>query len=266
MEPTETPRSDGGAAKRRINSGIVAAGVAFGLTLAGLGVAAAQTDTTGDTSTTTAQAATTAAPSSSDTTAPAASAPSQTGSAAAPQQAPPRAAETPLTGDTAEKVKAAALGAVPGGTVIRAETDSDGSPYEAHVRTSDGTEVVVKVGADFKVTGIETGPAGGHHGGRGPGGPGGQAELTGDAAAKATAAAQAAVPGGSVLRAEQNPDGSGYHVHVQKSDGTEVVVRLDTNFKVTGVDTAPPGFGGPGGHPGPGGPAPDGSTTPTTTS
>ena len=60
--------------------------------------------------------------------------------------------ETLLTGTTASKVRAAALAAVPGGTVIRVETDSDGSPYEAHVRTSDGTIVTVKVDRSFKVT------------------------------------------------------------------------------------------------------------------
>src|SRR5215211_6259820 len=43
------------------------------------------------------------------------------------------AREELLTGDTAEKVKAAALAAVPGGTVQRVETDAEGSPYEAHM-------------------------------------------------------------------------------------------------------------------------------------
>ena len=63
--------------------------------------------------------------------------------------------EALLTGTTAEKVTAAALAAVPGGTILRVETDSGGSPYEAHVRKSDGTEVVVKVDKEFKVTSIE---------------------------------------------------------------------------------------------------------------
>jgi hypothetical protein len=60
-----------------------------------------------------------------------------------------------LSGDTAAKVKSAAEDKVPGGTVLRVETDSDGSPYEAHVRKSDGTEVVVKVDKDFKATDVE---------------------------------------------------------------------------------------------------------------
>jgi len=64
--------------------------------------------------------------------------------------------EQPLTGDTAAKVKAAALAKVPG-TVERVETDVDhGSPYEAHVRKADGTEVEVLVDKDFQVTDTNT--------------------------------------------------------------------------------------------------------------
>ena len=62
--------------------------------------------------------------------------------------------ETLLTDVTASKVRAAALNAVPGGTIIRVETDSEGSPYEAHVRKSDGTEVEVLVNKDFEVTAV----------------------------------------------------------------------------------------------------------------
>jgi hypothetical protein len=64
--------------------------------------------------------------------------------------------ETLLTGSTAQKVEEAALAAVPNGTIIRVKTDSDGSPYEAHVQKSNGDEVVVKVDENFNVTGIET--------------------------------------------------------------------------------------------------------------
>jgi uncharacterized membrane protein YkoI len=77
--------------------------------------------------------------------------------------------ETLLTDGTADKVKQAALDKVPGATVIRVETDSDGSPYEAHLRKSDGTEVTVKVDKNFKATDVQNGfgPGPGH----GPGGP-----------------------------------------------------------------------------------------------
>jgi hypothetical protein len=63
--------------------------------------------------------------------------------------------ETLLSGTTADKVKAAALAEVTGGTIERVETDADhGSPYEAHVRKSDGTQVEVLVNKDFKVTAV----------------------------------------------------------------------------------------------------------------
>ena len=71
--------------------------------------------------------------------------------------------ETLLTGTTASKVRAAALKAVPGATVIRVETDSEGSPYEAHLKKSDGTFVTVKIDKNFKVTATEEG-FGGHGG------------------------------------------------------------------------------------------------------
>jgi hypothetical protein len=63
-----------------------------------------------------------------------------------------------LTGTTADKARAAALAAVPGGTVERVENDAEGAVYEAHMVKSDGTHVTVKMDANFKVTGIETGP------------------------------------------------------------------------------------------------------------
>jgi hypothetical protein len=62
-----------------------------------------------------------------------------------------------LTGDTAAKVKAAALAKYPGATVLRVETDSDGV-YEAHLTTSGGQQITVEVDKSFKVTGEESGP------------------------------------------------------------------------------------------------------------
>jgi uncharacterized membrane protein YkoI len=63
--------------------------------------------------------------------------------------------EQPLSGDTAAKVKAAALKKVTGGTVERVETDVDhGSPYEAHVRKADGTQLEVLVNKSFEVTAV----------------------------------------------------------------------------------------------------------------
>jgi uncharacterized membrane protein YkoI len=142
--------------------------------------------------------------------------------------------ETALTGDTATKVKEAALAKVPG-TVLRAETD-EGGVYEAHVRKADGTEVEVKVGKDFAVTAVdEHGGRGGRHGGPGGGGPGGgETALTGDTAAKVKAAALAKVDG-TVLRVESDRGGV-YEAHVRKADGTEVEVKVGKDFAVTAVE------------------------------
>ena len=65
--------------------------------------------------------------------------------------------ETLLTGATASKIRAAALAAVPGATVIRVETDSDGAAYEAHLRKADGSYVTVKLDKGFHVTRTDSG-------------------------------------------------------------------------------------------------------------
>jgi uncharacterized membrane protein YkoI len=69
-----------------------------------------------------------------------------------------RSDETTLTGDTATKVKDAALAKTGGGTVERVETDADGhAAYEAHVLKTDGTHVTVYVDKQFEVVGTESG-------------------------------------------------------------------------------------------------------------
>ena len=85
------------------------------------------------------------------------------GAAIDPSQ-PQRPDETLLTGDTATKVTAAALAAYPNATIERVETDSEGV-YEAHVVTTAGEHLIVQVGADFSVTGTQSGPGAGHMGG-----------------------------------------------------------------------------------------------------
>ncbi|MGH8835365.1 MAG: PepSY domain-containing protein [Actinomycetes bacterium] len=69
--------------------------------------------------------------------------------------------ETLLTGDSANRVRAAALAEYPGATIERVETDSDGV-YEAHLVTTGGERVTVEVGEDFAVSGTESAPGGGH--------------------------------------------------------------------------------------------------------
>ncbi len=93
--------------------------------------------------------------------------------------------ETLLTGTDLQKADSAATAAVPGATIIRAETDSSGNgKYEVHMKKSDGTYVTVELDSGFNVTGTVSGfgrgPAGAPDGhgtapagqGMGPGGQG----------------------------------------------------------------------------------------------
>jgi uncharacterized membrane protein YkoI len=60
--------------------------------------------------------------------------------------------------------------------------------------------------------------------------------LTGDDLTKATAAAQAAVPGGTIERVETDAEGATYEAHVTKADGSRATVKLDASFNVTSVE------------------------------
>lgn len=137
----------------RIRAWIMTGAAAVGLAVGAAGVATAATSGSSNAST----------PSSSSAAAPSATAPN-------PETLTHGPGETLLTGIVAQQVSAAALKAVPGGTIIRVETDSAGSPYEAHVKKTDGTDVTVKVDSSFTVTSIEdgfgVGPNGGAHPGR----------------------------------------------------------------------------------------------------
>lgn len=142
---------------------------AAGLLLAGglAGGVLAATSTATAAGTTTSVAAATVAP----------TAPGSTAAPTAPADRgfPMRPGETPLTGTNAAKATAAALKAVPGGTVDRVETDADGATYEAHMTKADGTHVTVKLDKSFTVTSIENGRGEcGPDGQRRPGGSGGQ--------------------------------------------------------------------------------------------
>lgn len=85
-----------------------------------------------------------------------------------------------------------------------------------------------------------------------PNGPG-ETALTGDDLAKATAAAEGAVSGATVVRAETDSSGDAtYEVHMKKADGSFTTVELDSSFVVTKTID---GFGpGPKGAPAPQGP------------
>ncbi|MFL5926618.1 MAG: PepSY domain-containing protein [Gaiellaceae bacterium] len=99
---------------------------------------------TGNSSTTASTAATTAAP----------AAPSRA-NAGAPW-GHRRSDETLLTGDALTKVTAIASSKVPGGTIVRVETDADGvATYEAHMTKSDGTPKTVYVDSNFQFVSVQ---------------------------------------------------------------------------------------------------------------
>ena len=66
--------------------------------------------------------------------------------------------------------------------------------------------------------------------------------ITGDALASASAAALAAVGGGTVTQTEVGDEESYYEVEVTFADGHQVDVQLDENFAL--VTTIPDGEGG----------------------
>ena len=70
------------------------------------------------------------------------------------------AGETALMGDTKEKVEAAVLAEYAGATILRTETNADGTaPYESHIRTSAGKELEVRVSETFEVVEAREHPA-----------------------------------------------------------------------------------------------------------
>src|SRR4051812_48163090 len=66
--------------------------------------------------------------------------------------------------------------------------------------------------------------------------------LTGSTKTGVEAAAKAAVPGGTIERVENDAEGATYEAHMTEADGSQVTVKLDASFKVTGIETG-------GGHP-----------------
>jgi uncharacterized membrane protein YkoI len=71
--------------------------------------------------------------------------------------APVRSDEKSVSASTAATLKAAALKAVPGGTVYRIETDAGDAAYEAHMTKADGSLVTVKFDKNLKVIKVEAG-------------------------------------------------------------------------------------------------------------
>jgi hypothetical protein len=132
----------------RIKRWILTSALVAGTVLGGAGVAAAATDGSSSTTSSTSTAATAPAPV----------------QAQDPSTLTNGPGETVLTGTEADSVTAAAKAVIPDGTIIRVETDNEGSAYEAHVKKADGTIVTLKIDSSFTVTstidGFGTPPAG----------------------------------------------------------------------------------------------------------
>ena len=124
----------------RLSRLAVAAALAVGLGAGSYGIASAASGS-GTTTTTTTSTARPSAP-------PGASAQNPWGNQ--------RSDETLLTGDALAKVTAVAQAKIPGGTIIRVETDADGhAAYEAHMTKADGTPVTVYVDKNFDFVSVE---------------------------------------------------------------------------------------------------------------
>jgi len=129
---------------------VVVGALALGIIGGGYGIANAATGT-GSTSSDAATATTLPAVSSATTAATA-----STTTTAQQGFGGQRADETPLTSDALTKVTAAAKAKVPGGTIVRVETDADGhAAYEAHMTAADGSQTTVYVDNSFNVVSVE---------------------------------------------------------------------------------------------------------------
>jgi hypothetical protein len=84
---------------------------------------------------------------------------------------PVRSDEKSVSSATAATLRAAALKAVPGGTVYRIETDAGDGVYEAHMKKADGSLVTVKFDKNLKVTQVESGMGAGDPAPASPGAP-----------------------------------------------------------------------------------------------
>lgn len=129
----------------QVPKSLALAAVAVGIAGGSYGIASAANGTTTTTTTT--------------TPAPSIAAPSGGGPSAGHPWGGQRSDETPLTGDALAKVTAIAKEKVPGGTVVRVETDADGNAaYEAHMTDASGNPVTVYVDSGFNYVSTQSRP------------------------------------------------------------------------------------------------------------
>jgi hypothetical protein len=151
-DETVPPATPGKRNRLGLKIALVGAGIAAGAVGAtAIGASAATTNGSGAAATTT--AATASAPASTDTDDGPGGHERHGGHGAAPV----RSDEKAVTASQAATLKAAALKAVPGGTVYRVESDAGDGAFEAHMTKADGSEVTVKFDKNLKVTGVEAG-------------------------------------------------------------------------------------------------------------
>jgi hypothetical protein len=124
-----------------VNKAAALIAMVVGLAAGSYGVASAASGS-GSSSTTT----TTAAPST----------PAPPGASSSNPWGHQRSDETLLTGSALAKVTAIANSKVPGGTIVRVETDADGvAAYEAHMTKADGSPVTVYVDSSFQFVSVK---------------------------------------------------------------------------------------------------------------
>lgn len=136
-----------------------------------------------------------------------------------------------LTAEQRQKASDAAVAAVPG--TVATVRALRGGGYEVLVVKADGTRVLVLLDANYAVTATTPLPDRDH------------GSLTAEQRQKASDAALAAVPG--TVRSVRGIASVGYAVVVVKADGTQVLVTLDADYKVTSTNDLPTGWPG-GGH------------------
>ena len=164
---------------------------------------------------------------------------------------------TPVTGDELAKVTAAVTAKDSAVTVTSARKDPDGS-YDVF-GTKAGAQAAFDVSADLKTVtadagrgpgGAGHGPRGGGPGGGGPGGVSKDTQVTGDEAAKASAAVTAKDSAVTVTGVRKDPDGS-YDVLGTKA-GAPVMFDVSADLKTIAqaAGHGPGGAGPQGARPG----------------
>ncbi len=145
--PAAPPKRRPGLKVALIGAGVIAG--AIGATAFG-----ASAVTTGSSGSPGSSSSSTSAPSSTSTQAPPMD--NRPGNRPGPGGADPaRSDEKSVTSAQEATLKAAALKAVPGATVIRIETDAGDGVYEAHMKKADGSLVTVKFDKNLAVTAVE---------------------------------------------------------------------------------------------------------------